>query len=129
MRPGIYCSVAGGKIMLRSGGKCRLILAGCALLLGGCEEEPRHGAAKPSSAQKRADSGPIIGQRTQKIVETAPALAKGDARVASTKIVAKDPITLQGNAYVSIIGRSVATDDRARCGPFPRCKRPISQRS
>ena len=71
-----------------------LVLAACLAALIGCEEEPR---------QK---SSGIIGQRTQKIVNATPALEKGNAKVASTKIIAKDPITLQGNAYVSIIGRT-----------------------
>src|SRR5271165_3164427 len=73
----------------------RLVLAAFALASVGCEEEPRSNGSRP-----------IIGQRTQKIVNAAPALKQGDAKVATTKIVAKDPITLQGNAYVSIIGRA-----------------------
>ena len=82
--------------------------------LAGCEEEPRQTVGKPAAPRDpKEDSGPIIGQRTQKIVNAAPALKKGDAKIASTKIVAKDPITLQGNAYVSIIGRSFAALDSA----------------
>ncbi len=84
-----------------------LLLAGFAIASSGCEEEPRVTAGKRSvSSKPREDSGPIIGQRTQKVVEAEAALKQGDARVASTKIVAKDPITLQGNAYVAIIGRA-----------------------
>jgi hypothetical protein len=33
-------------------------------------------------------------------------LPQGGAHIASSRIVAKDPITLQGNAYISIVGRS-----------------------
>ena len=47
-----------------------------------------------------------MGQRTQKIRDAEPALKKADAKPTSTKIIAKDPITLQSNAYVSIIGRA-----------------------
>ena len=47
----------------------------------------------------------IVGKRTQEIKNAAPELKKGGAKVATTKITAKDPITLQGNAYVTIIGR------------------------
>ena len=84
-----------------------LLLAGFAFASTGCEEEPRVKAGKRSvSSKPQEDSGPIIGQRTQKVVAAEAALKKGDARIASTKIVAKDPITLQGNAYVSIIGRA-----------------------
>jgi hypothetical protein len=84
-----------------------LVLAGCVFALAGCEEEPRHTTSRRSSSSKpKEDAGPIIGQRTQKIVNAEAALTKGDAKVASTKIVAKDPFTLAGNAYVSIIGRT-----------------------
>jgi hypothetical protein len=83
-----------------------LVLAGCIVALTGCEEEPRHTAGNRSVSPKhKEDSGPIVGQRTQKVVNAEAALKKGDARIASTKITAKDPITLQGNAYVSIVGR------------------------
>jgi hypothetical protein len=74
-----------------------LILAGCLAASLGCEDEPM--------PTKGTGSG-IIGKRTQKIVNAAPVLEKGNAKVATTKITAKDPITLQGNAYVSIISRT-----------------------
>jgi hypothetical protein len=84
-----------------------VVLAGCVLASTGCEEEPRHPTASHiSSVKPKEDSAPIIGQHTQKIVNAEVALKKGDAKVASTKIVAKDPFTLAGNAYVSIIGRT-----------------------
>jgi hypothetical protein len=83
-----------------------LILAISVVSCVGCEEE-RHVGDKPAVAvEPREDSGSIVGQRTQKIRDAEPALKKGDAKAASTKIIAKDPITLQGNAYVSIIGRA-----------------------
>jgi hypothetical protein len=101
-------------------------LAACFLAAAGCEEEVRNVGSRPetrapaltgiavgnedqqaANAQPRAParSGPIIGQRTQDIRNAAVELKKGGAQVASTRIVAKDPITLQGNAYVSSIGR------------------------
>ena len=90
-------------------------LAGLSLLLlaaSGCEE-PRHvnrpGAPAQASAPAPApaptpEPQPILGRRTQDIKE-APAEPPKGAHVASQKIVARDPITLQGNAYVSMIGK------------------------
>jgi len=77
----------------------------------GLDEDSRPQARpQPQQAQPRpkrpTDSGPIIGQRTQDIRSAATEQQKGGARTASTKITAKDYITLQGNAYVTIIGRS-----------------------
>ena len=83
-----------------------LVLAACGLASAGCEEEPRHVGNKPVVAKPEEPSGRVIGQQTQQISNAAPVLEQGQAKVASTKIVAKDPITLQGNAYVSIIGRA-----------------------
>ena len=110
-------------------------LAVCILsAAAGCEEEARHvqsrpnsraaeqtginvgidvedrstGQAKPQPQPKPRpqQSGPIIGQRTTEVRNAAPELQGGNAKVASTKIVKKDPITIVGNAYVSIIGRT-----------------------
>src|SRR5262249_29161760 len=55
---------------------------------------------------KKKDKGFIVGQRTQDIRDANAEIKSGQARQASTRIVAKDPITIQGNAYVSIIGQS-----------------------
>ena len=87
----------------------------------GCEEE-RHVGAPAGSKSKNAvahgaaaPAGPkfIIGEKTQNIVKAAPEVAKG-AKVSDNKITAKDYITLQGNAYVSIIGQtSVMSIDHA----------------
>jgi hypothetical protein len=106
MRPDTNSTARGRKPMRHISGLYWLVLAGFPITSTGCDEEPRVTAGKPSISSKQEDSGPIIGQRTQKVVEAEAALKKGDARVASTKIVAKDPITLQGNAYVAIIGRA-----------------------
>jgi hypothetical protein len=87
---------------------CRVLLpAVWALAMVGCEEEPRQGSPKPAaSAPAKKEPGGIIGKRTQKVIEAAPELETGKAKVASTKIKVKDPITLVGNAYVAIVGRS-----------------------
>jgi hypothetical protein len=87
---------------------CRwlLVLGACVFASAGCEEEPRHVGDKPIVAKPEEPSGRVIGQRTQEIANAAPVLEQGHAKVASTKIVAKDPITLVGNAYVSIVGRA-----------------------
>ncbi len=108
-------------------------LAISTLAAAGCDEEVRNVGTRPQtrapaqtginldidvenrSAPQAADiratprpqpSGPIIGGRTTDIRDAAPELKKGGAKVASTRIVAKDPITIQGNAYVSIVGRA-----------------------
>jgi hypothetical protein len=87
-----------------------LVVLVLALAGGGCEEE-RNVAAKPKAQAQAKASAPkqpefIVGKRTQEIKNAAPELKKGEARVATTAITAKDPITLQGNAYVTIIGRT-----------------------
>ena len=68
-------------------------LAACVLLAAGCAEE------------RPVPGGPIIGKRTQKIKDASKELKTGKAKDASTKIVAKDYITLQGNAYRSAISQ------------------------
>jgi hypothetical protein len=105
-----------------------LIVTICGLVAPGCEEETRNvgkrpetraldqtgisvGLDEPARAPVQAkppakQSGPIIGQRTTDIRNASTELNQGNAKVASPKIVAKDPITLPGNAYVSIVGRS-----------------------
>ena len=66
----------------------------------------RQPPGKPQASSKLPeDPVPIIGHWTQKLFEPALALKNGDAEITSTKIVAKDPITLVGNAYVTSIGR------------------------
>lgn len=72
----------------------------------GCEEERNPIAKAAPKAQAPTPSGGIIGQRTQEVRNAAVELQKGGAQVGSTRIVARDPITLQGNAYVSIIGQT-----------------------
>lgn len=78
---------------------------------GGCAEERNAGSKPKGRANAKAKlKAPeklefIVGKRTQEIKNAGPELQQGDARVATTKITAKDPITLQGNAYVTSIGR------------------------
>jgi hypothetical protein len=105
-----------------------LILAISVLAVPGCEEETRHVTTKPETkaldqtgiavgingnprghvqaSPPVQQSGPIIGRRTTDIRNATDELKKGGAQVASTKIVKKDYISIQGNAYVSIIGQS-----------------------
>ena len=48
----------------------------------------------------------IVGKRTQDVRNAQTELQQGKAQVASTRIVSRDPITLPGNAYVSIVGQT-----------------------
>jgi hypothetical protein len=107
MHPDSRHRTPGGKDSARRNLFHLLVLAVWPLASAGCEEEPRQVDRKTAaSVQPKKESGGIIGKRTQKVIEAAPALETGKAKVASTKIKAKDPITLVGNAYVSIVGRS-----------------------
>jgi hypothetical protein len=78
-------------------------------LAAGCEEE-RNVRAKPKAQAQAKTSTPgaegfIVGRRTQVIKNAATEVKKAGAEVVTPKITAKDPITLQGNAYVSSIGK------------------------
>jgi hypothetical protein len=88
------------------------------ILAAGCEEPKNSRSFGPNAAQPpppapapapaptpAVSHGEILGQRTQDIRPAEPELEKG-AQIATTKITAKDPITLQGNAYVTMIGRT-----------------------
>jgi hypothetical protein len=72
-------------------------------LTPGCEEPRYVGDAKPQAKAPEKDNF-IVGKRTQDIRDATPELQKG-AKEATTKITAKDPITLPGNAYVTSVGR------------------------
>jgi hypothetical protein len=109
-----------------------LAVAACALLAVGCEEERHEAVTRPKSRaadvvgvdlgdqgrespQPKSRPAPkpqaprkpesIIGQRTQKIENANAELKTGQAKVGSTRIVARDPITLPGNAYRAIVGQ------------------------
>ena len=47
----------------------------------------------------------IVGKRTQEVVPVNSEAAQGANVIEKPKITAKDPITLQGNAYVTMIGQ------------------------
>ncbi len=112
-----------------------LLVAACLWVAPGCEEETRNvgkrpetraldqtgvslgfdeaarpvasaPATRPPAPAKPPQTGPIIGQRTTDIRDAKTELTQGGARVASQRIVARDPITLQGNAYVTMIGQT-----------------------
>jgi hypothetical protein len=83
------------------------------LAAAGCEEE-RHvkssSAGKSKNAVAHAPAAApqpefIVGKRTQEIVNATPEEKEG-TKVSDFKITAKDYITMQGNAYVSIIGKT-----------------------
>jgi hypothetical protein len=88
------------------------------LAVAGCDQPTgttRKIARKPKPAEPVAEAEapapapvgprPILGQRTQDIRDMAKEQKAGGV-VTAPRITAKDPITLQGNAYVSIIGQT-----------------------
>lgn len=87
-----------------------------AVAASGCEE-PRNprtlrgnnsatsSSPSPAPAPPAEENPIIVGKRTQDIRESKGEKAKGAVEV-GTKITAKDYITLQGNAYVTIIGQT-----------------------
>ncbi len=83
----------------------------CALVLSaGCEEE-RNVSDKLDGQAKAKSSTPsrpefIVGKRTQEIKNAVTEIKQKGTTVATTKITAKDPITLPGNAYVTMIGQT-----------------------
>ena len=81
-------------------------------LLAGCEGEQRvtkpgagGQAAKPAAEPGKIALRPVIGQKTNDIKDASTELAQG-GQISTGKITAKDPITIQGNAYVSIVGQA-----------------------
>jgi hypothetical protein len=69
------------------------------------DNAPPPEAPQPAPPPQPAPRGEILGKRTQDIRPAGPELEKG-AVSAGTRITAKDPITVVGNAYVSMIGRT-----------------------
>ena len=92
---------------------CTFVCFALAVLVAAGCEEPRNprtlGAKNPAPAKSPAppaeENSIIVGKRTQDIRESKGEKAKGAVEV-GTKITAKDYITLQGNAYVTIIGQT-----------------------
>ena len=77
-----------------------------ALTAGSGCEEPRHVAGeKPPAPAKKEEDTFIVGKRTTDIRNVAEEQKKGGI-VTTPKITAKDPITITGNAYVTMIGRT-----------------------
>ena len=101
----------------------------CFALASGCSEPIQLGDKPPAPAAPAEPKDTfIVGKRTQEIGKLdRAALTKQGAVVASQKITAKDPITLQGNAYVTMIGK-IAIDQmdyavrlfQAENGRFPK---------
>lgn len=98
-----------------------LALPIAALTLAGCDDSippatPGVGsspapapAAKPAPAPPAADLGKpraILGERTTDIRDAQKEMKTGGAVQAGPRPIAKDPITLSGNVYVSAIGQT-----------------------
>ena len=76
----------------------------------GCTEDP-NAVGKPRSqikggSQTTPKPAFIVGKRTQEIRNANAEVNQKGATVGTTRITAKDPITLPGNAYVAIIGQT-----------------------
>ena len=77
----------------------------------GCEEprypgKKRQQAAAPPESPAPSKPRDTLGKTTQDIRAADPEIKQEGAKVASTRIVAKDPILLTGNAYVTMIGKA-----------------------
>jgi hypothetical protein len=90
----------------------RLVRAAMPLVLVavGCNEprypgKKRQEASAPPEAPAPSRPRDVIGKTTQDIRAAEPEIKEKGAVVASQKIVAKDPILLTGNAYVTMIGK------------------------
>ncbi len=68
------------------------------LLSAGCDE--------PAPAKKKVQTREILNQRTQDIRDAPKEIKSGAAVPAPKKPIARDPITLVGNTYVTAIGRT-----------------------
>ncbi len=112
----------------RCTGILRCGLTAVALMASGCEGDIQPASKRPQTraleqtgvtidngenAQRPAEprqpakqAGPIVGQRTVDIRNAATEIQKGDAKAVQPRVTAKDYITLQGNAYVAIIGQT-----------------------
>ena len=91
----------------------RLVRAMLPLMLVavGCDEprypaKKRTEAAAPPEATDPSRPRDVLGRTTQDIRAAGPEIKEEGAKVASPKIVAKDPILLTGNAYVTMIGKA-----------------------
>jgi hypothetical protein len=66
--------------------------------------EPAPAPVEPAPPPPERAHGEILGRRTQDIRPSTPEATQGTV-VAGSRITARDPITLQGNAYVVAIGQ------------------------
>ncbi len=88
------------------GSRLRFIPVVFIALTAGCEE-PRHVAGEtPSPPAKKEEDNFIVGKRTTEIRNAAPEVQNKGTVVTPPRITAKDPISLQGNAYVTMIGKT-----------------------
>ena len=71
------------------------------LLAAGCGDEPRTSPGPPKLKPR-----PVLGKVTTEVKDAATELKTTGARVSKNKITAKDPITLQGNAYNAALGKA-----------------------
>jgi hypothetical protein len=79
--------------------RCGLVSLVALLLAAGCEDEPK------KTARPKLKPREVIRKTTQDIRPAAPEIQQGGAREAVGKITAKEPISLQGNAYTVAIGQ------------------------
>lgn len=68
-------------------------------------EPPLQPGNRPAAGGDASKPRPILGRTTNDIRDAETEQAKGAQR-AQSRITAKDPITLTGNAYISIVGRA-----------------------
>lgn len=85
-------------------------------LAGGCANEPMNIPGSPTTSAPETSPPPgqqgpalrkVIGEKTQDIkdLQAEQQANPGEVQIASQKITARDPITLQGNAYVTAVGK------------------------
>lgn len=76
----------------------------------GCDDAPppkTAAKAVPKAKMPVPEDREILGKRTTEVKDAAKEVASGQAKaVGPRKVVGKDPITISGNAYVSIVGRA-----------------------
>lgn len=78
----------------------------CLSLAVGCDEPRDTGKSTAKKGKEPIKTREVLGKRTQDIRDASVETKKAGAEIKQPKIIAKDPITLQGNAYVSIIGQT-----------------------
>jgi hypothetical protein len=106
MQPRLPCAFSTRELRRLSG----LAILSTLALFTGCEEEPNVGDKPQTQVRPKSSAALkpefIVGKRTQEIRNAATQVKQEGATVATTRITAKDPITLPGNAYVAMIGQT-----------------------